>query len=553
MFAPWSGNEPVQSTSTFNITTGPNGSACPGASLPFDPSLNAGTLGIEAGAFSPLTTTISRGDGEQNMQSVSVKMPEGLSGLLSGVELCQEPQANQGLCGAGSQIGETTVEAGVGPHPVSVKGGKVFITGPYNGAGSCTPGEQGCAPFGLSIVNPVKAGPFDLEHDTANPSQDPACDCVVVRAKIEVDPHTAALTITTDPSGAHAIPELIDGVPVEIQKVNVLVNRPGFTFAPTSCEQLQVTGTIKGYEGGSSPVVVPFKAHDCSNLKFEPKFTVTTSGKTSKANGANLSVKLTYPNAPFGSQANIKQVKVELPRQLPSRLTTLQKACTQAQFQANPAGCPAASIIGHAKAVTPLIPVPLEGPAYFVSNGGEAFPNLIVVLQGYGVTIDLVGDTFISKTGITSSTFKTVPDAPVGTFELTLPEGPYSALAANGNLCEQTLSMPTEMVAQDGTQQKLNTPVEVEGCPTTLAITAHSVKKRTLKLSVYVPAAGKLTIAAQGLKTATKTVKQRETITLQLTQKHAGKLKTTLKATFTPGAGKDRKKQVKTLSLKFEK
>ncbi|MGH2854011.1 MAG: hypothetical protein ACRDLF_07445, partial [Solirubrobacteraceae bacterium] len=177
-----------------------------------------------------------------------------------------------------------------------------------------------------------------------------------------------------------------------------------------------------------------------------------------------LSVHLTYPKSAFGSQANIAKVKVELPKVLPSRLTTLQKACTAAQFHANPAGCPAASVVGHAKAISPLVPVPLEGPAYFVSNGGEAFPNLIVVLQGYGVTIDLVGDTFISKTGITSSTFKTVPDAPVGSFELNLPEGKYSALAANGNLCKQKLAMPTEFVAQNGALIKQRTKIAVTGC-----------------------------------------------------------------------------------------
>jgi len=66
-------------------------------------------------------------------------------------------------------------------------------------------------------------------------------------------------------------------------------------------------------------------------------------------------------------------------------------------FQANPAGCPAASIVGHAKAITPLLPVPVEGPAYFVSHGNEAFPSLTMVLQGYGVTIELVGTTFIKK------------------------------------------------------------------------------------------------------------------------------------------------------------
>jgi hypothetical protein len=473
-FTPWSGNEAVSSSSTFNITSGPNGSPCPGPSLPFAPSLSGGTTNIQAGAFSPLTTTIARADGQQNMQSVQLHMPAGVSGLLSGVKLCPEAQADAGTCGPESLIGETTVSAGVGSDPVSVTGGRVYITEKYAGS-----------PFGLSIVNPVKAGPFDLEHDTANPSQDPACDCVVVRARIDVDPSTAALTITTDSSGPYAIPHLIDGIPVQIQKVNVLINRPGFTFNPTNCSPMSITGSIGSDEGASSPVSVPFQATNCATLAFAPKFAVSTSGKTSKAAGASLAVKLTYPSAPFGSQANIRQVKVELPKALPSRLTTLQKACTSAQFNSDPAGCPAASVIGHAKAVTPLIPVPLEGPAYFVSHGGEAFPSLIVVLQGaapYNVTLDLVGTTFISKAGITSSTFKTVPDAPVGSFELTLPEGKYSALAANGNLCTQKLAMPTEFLAQNGALMNQNTPVSVTGCAKKKALTRAQKLAAALKV-----------------------------------------------------------------------
>ena len=445
-FTPWDGDAPVNTSSSFQITSGPNGSPCPGASLPFNPSLTAGTTSNQAGGFTPFTMTMSRPDGSQNLQAITLHMPPGLSGLLAGVELCPEPQADQGTCGPGSLIGETTVSVGVGGKPFSVKGGKVYITGPYEGA-----------PFGLSIVNPAKAGPYDLEKDTP-------CDCVLVRAKIEVDPVTAALTVTSDNTGPYKIPTILKGIPLEIQHVNVTINRPGFTFNPTNCNPMSITGSLSSTEGAASALSVPLQATNCAVLGFKPGFKISTSGKTSKANGASLAVKLTYPKAPWGSQANIARVKVDLPKQLPSRLTTLQKACTAAQFNANPAGCPAASVVGHAKAITPLIPVPLEGPAYFVSHGGEAFPSLIIVLQGYGVTLDLVGTTFISKAGITSSTFKTVPDAPVGSFELTLPQGKYSALAANGNLCKSKLKMPTAFVAQNGAVIHQSTKIGVTGC-----------------------------------------------------------------------------------------
>jgi hypothetical protein len=407
--------------------------------------------------------TMSRQDGTQDLQAIQLKMPPGLSGLLSSVKLCPEPQADEGLCGKESEIGETTVSVGVGGDPYSVKGGKVFITEGYEGA-----------PYGLSIVNPAKAGPYDLEAGTP-------CDCVVVRAKIEVDPQTAALTITSDNTGPYRIPTILDGIPLQIQHVNVTINRPGFTFNPTNCTPMNITGSLDSTEGATSALTVPLQVTNCAVLGFKPTFTVSTSGKTSRLNGASLHVDLTYPKAPFGSQANIARVKVSLPKQLPSRLTTLQKACSSRQFEANPAGCPAASFIGHAKAITPLLPVPLEGPAVFVSHGGEAFPSLVVVLQGYGVTIDLVGSTFISHAGITSTTFKTVPDQPIGSFELTLPEGPYSALAANGNLCKAKLTMPTEFLAQNGMKIDQATKITATGCARaeTRAHHKHTRRKHT--------------------------------------------------------------------------
>jgi hypothetical protein len=447
---PWSGTEPIDSSSEFKITSGPNGAPC-ASPLPFQPSLTAGTTSIQAGGFSPFTMTMSREDGEQNLQSIQLKMPPGLLGTLSTVKLCGEPQADQGTCGPESLIGHTTVSVGLGGNPYSVTGGEVFITGPYEGA-----------PYGLSIVNPAKAGPFDLGK-------------VIVRAKIEVDPTTAALTITTDPSGPFAIPHILDGIPLEIKHVNVSIDRPGFTFNPTNCSPLAITGSLGSSEGSTSALSVPFQITNCAVLAFKPKLTASTTGKTSKANGANLTVKLGYPAGPY--DANIARVKVELPKALPSRLPTLQKACLAATFESNPANCPAASIIGHATATTPVLPVPLTGPAYFVSHGGEAFPSLIVVLQGYGATVHLVGSTFISKTGITSSTFKTIPDVPVGTFELTLPQGQFSALAANRNLCKTKLAMPTEFVGQNGVVLHQSTKIAVTNCPKA-SKASHKRKKR---------------------------------------------------------------------------
>ena len=125
---------------------------------------------------------------------------------------------------------------------------------------------------------------------------------VVVRAKVEVDLHTAALTVTTDgPGGAHPIPTILDGIPLQIKHVNVTIEGAGgdlnrFTFNPTNCNPMSITGTIGAVEGASAAVSSRFQATNCAGLAFKPKFAASTSGKTSKANGASLHVKLTPPH-----------------------------------------------------------------------------------------------------------------------------------------------------------------------------------------------------------------------------------------------------------------
>jgi hypothetical protein len=448
--SPWSSPTTPDATpaSSFPVDWYGKGGAeapCP-STPPFAPSLVAGTVSPAAGAFSPFTLTLSRGDRQQYLSQLSVSTPPGLLGMLSSVTLCGEPQAAQGACPASSEIGTTTVAAGPGSHPFWITG-RVYLTVGYRGA-----------PFGLSVVVPAKAGPFNLGD-------------VVVRAAINVDPNTSALTVTSDP-----LPQIIDGVPLRVQTVNVTIGRPGFMFNPTNCEAHQITATVGGSGGAAAQLSSPFAAAGCRGLPFSPTFAVSSQARTSKANGASLKVKVSYRPA----QSNIRSVAVRLPKQLPARLTTIQHACLAATFAANPATCPAGSLIGIATASTPVLPVPVSGPAYLVSHGGAAFPDVVLILQGDGVRVDLTGNINIAKGGITSSTFANVPDVPIATFELNLPEGAHSALATNlpasakGNLCGAKLVMPTTLTGQNGLQVKQGTKVAISGCPK-----ARSKKKPT--------------------------------------------------------------------------
>ncbi|HXB63588.1 MAG TPA: hypothetical protein VNV42_01815 [Solirubrobacteraceae bacterium] len=461
---PWSEPlAPVIDTSAFTITSGVGGGPCPtGGVPPFHPGIQSGTLNNNAGAFSPFYLHLTRGDADQEIAGFSTNLPPGLTGDLTGIPYCPEAdieaarretgaqeEANPS-CPASSQVGHTLVGTGVGAVLAYVPG-KIYLAGPYNGKGACAADTPGCAPFSLVSITSAKVGPFDL-------------GTVVLRFGLNIDPSTAQVSVS--PTTSEPIPTIIDGIVTHVRDIRVYIDRPNFIINPTSCAPMAIGSTLTAHEGASATISSPFQTASCANLKFAPKFRVFSKpAKDTRLDGVSLTAKLSEPNAPQGTQANIARVKVELPRALPSRLTTLRKACTGQQFEANPAGCPPASRIGMAVVHTPILPVALEGPAIFVSHGGEAFPSLTMVLQGDGVTVDVVGTTFISKAGVTSTTFKTVPDTPFSTFELTLPEGEFSALTALGNLCKQKkLVMPTEFTAQNGAQIAAKTKVEVQGC-----------------------------------------------------------------------------------------
>ncbi len=448
-FTAWSGATQTPQGPPFEITSGPAGMPCPPSPLPFAPSLQAGSSNPQAGAFTPFTLSITKPDGDQPLGSLTVHLPSGIAAMLANVTPCPEPPAGQEwACGPDSLIGHSSAASGLGPEPFTLPG-SVYLTTGYGGA-----------PFGLLVVTPAKAGPFDLGN-------------VNVRSKINVDQNTAAVTISSDP-----FPTFVRGVPAQIKQIDVTIDRPDFQFNPTSCEPKSISATLTGAEGGSESVSSPFQVGNCAALPFHPTLSAGTQGNASKANGASFTVKVS--SSP--GQANIAKTKLVLPIALPARLTTIQKACPDAVFEANPASCPEGSNIGSATVHTPVLKSPLNGPAYLVSHGNAAFPDVEFVLQGEGITLILDGQTDIKK-GITTSTFNSVPDAPVSSFETVLPEGPHSALTSNVpqsknfSLCGQKLTMPTTITGQNGAVIQQNTPIPVAGCGAVKAFKATRAQR----------------------------------------------------------------------------
>jgi hypothetical protein len=471
---PWSAPEsgpPATPEGAFEVALGASGGACPHSpgEQPNSPTFEAASENPAAGVFSPVLVRLAREDGSQNFGQIVVTLPPGASGRIAGIPRCSDSQIAQaqarGNLGEGAlelaspscpddtKIGTVTVGAGAGPEPFYVTG-NAYLAGPYEGA-----------PFSAVFITPAKAGPFDL-------------GAVVVRAALLIDPTTAQVTTRADP-----LPRILHGIPLDIRSVAVNVSRPGFTITPTNCSPLSVTGQEISTLGQSAPLSSRYQVGGCEHLPFAPKLSASVAGKASKASGTSFTVNI--DSAGLG-QANIAKVQLQLPKALPSRLTTLQKACLAAVFEANPASCAETSIIGSATVNTPLLASPLSGPAYLVSHGNAAFPDVEFVLQGEGVTLILDGKTDI-KNGITYSRFESAPDAPFTSFKTTLPAGPHGILTANVpanknySLCGTALTMPTTIVSQSGVTLKQNTKIALSGCPKPKALTRKQKLAKALK------------------------------------------------------------------------
>ncbi len=459
-FVPWASELPNQtSTQFFTIDSGPGGGPCPGDKLPFTPSFRAAAAGNAAGTHNPFSVNIQRPDGDQYLSTVGVKTPPGFTATLKGIPPCADSTldaiADPGYsgvaeraapkCPAASQVGTVSAGAGAGSRPVYVNG-KVYLAGPYKGA-----------PLSFAIVTPAVSGPYDLGN-------------VVNRVAIHVDPVTAAVTATSDP-----LPQIIDGIPLRLRSVLINLDRPSFTLNPTNCSQFDVTGLIGGEEGAAASPTNHFQVANCDSLGFEPKLTTVLKGGTKRTAHPALTATLTQDSS---GESNISRAVVTLPRSEFLDQAHIGTICTRVQFAAEQ--CPAASIYGKAKAFTPLLDQPLEGPVYLRSSS-HTLPDLVAALKGPAsqpIEIDLAG-RIDSKGGGIRTTFESIPDQPVSRFVLQMKGGKKGLLQNSKNICKDRNLTQVKLVGQNDAVITPSTELTATGCDRS-AKRAGATKKERL-------------------------------------------------------------------------
>ena len=449
-FTPWANpDEPVVTTSAFEITAGVGGGPCPASGAPpFDPGFAAGTVNNAAGQHSPMVMRLTRRDGDQDLTKFSSVLPEGLLPKLAGVGKCAQAsieaaKARTGRselaspsCPAASKIGTVAAGAGVGPQLTYVKG-SIYLAGPYKGA-----------PLSAAVITPAVAGPFDVGN-------------VVVQVGLDVNPVTGEGKI--DGSASDPIPHILAGIPLRVRDIQVNVDRPSFILNPTSCREMAVSAQIWG--GGIDPFSIlddspvsraeRFQAANCGALGFKPRLSIALKGGTKR--GGHPALRSVYRPRP--GDANLASLVLRLPRSAFLEQAHIRTICTRVQFAAD--ACPKGAIYGQVTATTPLLEESLSGPAYLRSSNNN-LPDLVFDLHGI-VDVEVSARIDSVKGGI-RATFADVPDAPITRVVVSM-QGAQKGLIVNSrDLCEGTARAKAQLSAQNGKRRQARPVVRPSGC-----------------------------------------------------------------------------------------
>jgi hypothetical protein len=345
-------------------------------------------------------------------------------------------------CPLASQIGHVLAGAGVGSELTYVPG-KLYLAGPFNGA-----------PLSVVAIVPAVAGPFDV-------------GTVVTREALRINPRS--VEVEADGAASDPIPHILAGIPLKVRDIRVSVDKPNFTLNPTSCEPSAAAATIWG--GGvdafspldDRPVAASerFQAAGCASLGFKPRLGLRLKGGSKRGGHP----KLRGVFRPRIADANLRKLVLRLPRSAFLDQGHIRTICTRVQFAAAPGngrGCPAGAVYGYARAFTPLLDAPLEGPVYLRSSNHN-LPDFVAALHGI-IDVEAVARIDSAHGGI-RATFADVPDAPLEKVVVEMRGGKKGLVVNSTNLCHSAHRALSQMQGQNGRRYNFKTVVRAADCP----------------------------------------------------------------------------------------
>jgi hypothetical protein len=445
---------PVPAEASFHIGSGVGGGPCPPAGPPpFQPGFEAGTLSNGAATHSPFTMRLTRRDGDQDLTKFAAALPPGVLASLVGVEKCSDgaiafargrtgphggaEELASPSCPPNSKIGITLAGAGVGEQLTFVPG-SLYLAGPYNGA-----------PLSVVSITPGVAGPFDV-------------GTVVVRVALGFDPLSARAK--ADGSRSDPIPHILRGIPLAVRDLRVSVDRPNWTFNPTSCRQSATDADIFGSASSlfdpSDDVPVsrsaPFRAADCLELAFGPRFRLGLRGGTARGEFPALTVNY----VPRPGDANLRRLSLLFPRSTFIENSHFRTICVRPDFAAGK--CPRGAIYGQAVVKTPLLEEPLKGPVYLRSSD-NLLPDAVLDLHGLiDVEVPVRIDSRRQRLRTSASA---LPDAPVSEAIVRMQGGKKGLIVNSRDLCEGKSRAEVRFEAQSTKALTRRPVVKAAGCP----------------------------------------------------------------------------------------
>ncbi|MBJ7471094.1 MAG: hypothetical protein JHD16_07315, partial [Solirubrobacteraceae bacterium] len=374
----------------------------------FSPTVALDRSTQAAGRSMTFTTTVNVPAKQQELSSLRMVLPAGLLGKISEIPACTFSDATAGNCDAASKVGNVTAEAGVASAPFPLSGAAYLVKGDSNSIAR------------LAIVLPTQVGPVDLGD-------------VITIAELRLR-GDYGLTIT-----ANEIPTRVKGVRVDLHKLVLSIDKPGFMVNPVSCAPAQGTTTMGSAQGGTQARGQDFFTTGCDQLQLNtslgfdasPASPLTASAVTTKINAS----------APAGEALDaMKLVRVTLPEQTSLSASAGARGdldeCTAAAFNAADidvdAACPAGSKVGAVSISSPMVG-DLTGDVFLGAKTDGHFAGIFLQAKAAeypSLRVKLAGTLDVNETdGRMIATFPDLPQVQVSAINLQLRGGDAPVLS----------------------------------------------------------------------------------------------------------------------------